>query len=89
MQCRCVDADDSRTRLRCSTRARFRFKQDEVASVKSYEIRIGGRHVKAEVHEKEVAHDTYDDAIAQGQRAFTLEQGTIRHTLSLLSLIPL
>jgi len=53
---------------------RFRFKQDEVSSVKSYEILIGDQHLKAEVQEQEAARDTYDDAIAAGHTAFTLEK---------------
>ncbi|XP_044132181.1 von Willebrand factor A domain-containing protein 5A-like isoform X2 [Bufo gargarizans] len=52
----------------------FVFPMDEDSAVYSFEAKVEGKIIVADLQEKEQAHKTYDEAISQGQQAFLLEE---------------
>ncbi|XP_044132183.1 von Willebrand factor A domain-containing protein 5A-like [Bufo gargarizans] len=52
----------------------FVFPMDEDSAVYSFEAKVEGKTIVADLQEKKQAHKTYDEAISQGQQAFLLEE---------------
>ncbi|XP_029436851.1 von Willebrand factor A domain-containing protein 5A-like isoform X2 [Rhinatrema bivittatum] len=52
----------------------FVFPMDSDSAVYSFEALVDGKRIVAEIQEKKKAHQTYEDALAQGQEAFLLEE---------------
>ncbi|XP_029436856.1 von Willebrand factor A domain-containing protein 5A-like isoform X2 [Rhinatrema bivittatum] len=52
----------------------FVFPMDNESAVYSFEALVDGKRIVAEIQEKKEAHQTYEDALAQGQEAFLLEE---------------
>ncbi|XP_030043481.1 von Willebrand factor A domain-containing protein 5A isoform X2 [Microcaecilia unicolor] len=52
----------------------FVFPMDADSAVYSFEALVDGKRIVAEIQEKKKAHQTYEDALAQGKEAFLLEE---------------
>ncbi|XP_040275549.1 von Willebrand factor A domain-containing protein 5A-like [Bufo bufo] len=52
----------------------FVFPMDEDSAVYSFEAKVEGKTIVADLQEKKQAHRTYNEAISRGQQAFLLEE---------------
>ncbi|XP_056403305.1 von Willebrand factor A domain-containing protein 5A-like isoform X3 [Hyla sarda] len=52
----------------------FVFPMDQDSAVYAFKAKVEGKTIIADLQEKKQAHQTYDDAICQGQQAFLLEE---------------
>ncbi|XP_043937299.1 von Willebrand factor A domain-containing protein 5A-like [Protopterus annectens] len=60
----------------------FVFPMDDEAAVYNFEALIDGKTITAEIKEKDIARQVYDDAISSGQQAFLLEEDVMSDVFS-------